>query len=230
MVKSKLTLPVKPKAILFDWDNTLVDSMMLVHQALNHTLVTYGIEPWTYKETIARSHQSYLEYAPNVFGNKWQEALDIYRARYLELRVDMKAFHYAEEVLALLKEHQIYTALISNKIGHILREEVNILGWDYYFGKIIGSGDLDRDKSSPITVDSSLRNINVTPTECSVWFIGDSVTDMETAYNSKCMPVLFGDDDYNGERFAHCRPKIIFTEHKKLLHYLEICIKGDNDV
>jgi phosphoglycolate phosphatase len=31
-----------PKAVIFDWDNTLVDSWPVIHHALNETLEAYG--------------------------------------------------------------------------------------------------------------------------------------------------------------------------------------------
>ncbi|PPR65951.1 MAG: hypothetical protein CFH03_00782, partial [Alphaproteobacteria bacterium MarineAlpha3_Bin2] len=37
----------KPRAILFDWDNTLVDSWPTIIDALNVTLEAYGKTPWT---------------------------------------------------------------------------------------------------------------------------------------------------------------------------------------
>lgn len=36
----------KPKAIIFDWDNTLVDSWPVIQHAIDHTMVEMGKEPW----------------------------------------------------------------------------------------------------------------------------------------------------------------------------------------
>jgi len=47
--------PVRPRAVLFDWDNTLIDSWPVIHESLNATLTAYGLDPWTMDETRARA-------------------------------------------------------------------------------------------------------------------------------------------------------------------------------
>ena len=46
--------PGLPRAILFDWDNTLVDTWPVIHDSMNVTLTHMGWEPWTMDETRAR--------------------------------------------------------------------------------------------------------------------------------------------------------------------------------
>jgi phosphoglycolate phosphatase len=210
-----------PKAVLFDWDNTLVDSLGIVHDALNYTFVQFGLPQWTFEEVQIKIHRSFRNSISSLFPINEQEALKVYRDRYVTLSTDLKPFPMAEEVLSLLKRNKIHTALVSNKTAPILREEVKKLGWDHYFIKIVGSGDLDHDKPEPITVHHALEDSNIVPNQHHVWFIGDSVTDMETAHNAKCVPVFFGSDDHNCERYAHCRPTIHFPDHQKLLDHLK---------
>jgi phosphoglycolate phosphatase len=210
-----------PKAVLFDWDSTLVDSLPLVHEALNHALVRYDSPAWSLEETQIKIHQSFREYLPILFPKNWEEVIKVYRERYLELNPDLKPFPLAIEVLELLKERGVYTALVSNKRGDILREELIRLNFHDYFSKVIGSEDLSKDKPHPITVHTALEATNIIPEQHPVWFVGDSVTDMETAHNSKCIPVFFGSDDHAGERYAHCRPKICFANHQEMLTYLK---------
>ncbi len=40
-----------PRAILFDWDNTLVESWGVIHEAMNLTLAAMGHPHWTREET-----------------------------------------------------------------------------------------------------------------------------------------------------------------------------------
>ena len=46
--------PQRPQAIIFDWDNTLIDSWYAILDAQNHTLTAFGLEPWTLEETRER--------------------------------------------------------------------------------------------------------------------------------------------------------------------------------
>ena len=57
-----------PRAILFDWDNTLVDSWSVIHAAMNHTLVELGHAPWSRVEIEARARLSLRDSFPALFG------------------------------------------------------------------------------------------------------------------------------------------------------------------
>ena len=46
-----VTALTRPKAVLFDWDNTLVDSWAVIHAALNETLTAMDHPNWTRAET-----------------------------------------------------------------------------------------------------------------------------------------------------------------------------------
>ena len=43
----------KPRAVLFDWDNTLVESWDIIHESLRLTFLDLDREPWTFKQTRA---------------------------------------------------------------------------------------------------------------------------------------------------------------------------------
>ena len=64
----------RPKAIIFDWDNTLVDTWHTIHAALAETFVSMGHEPWTFEETRERVRYSMRESFPKLFGDAWEEA------------------------------------------------------------------------------------------------------------------------------------------------------------
>ena len=47
-----------PRAVLFDWDNTLVDNWPTIHDALNATFEAMGHPTWTLAETRERVRAS----------------------------------------------------------------------------------------------------------------------------------------------------------------------------
>ena len=63
-----------PKAILFDWDGTLVDNWPVIHAALNETLISFGHRPWTLAETMERVSRSQRDSFPLIFGDRWEAA------------------------------------------------------------------------------------------------------------------------------------------------------------
>src|SRR5262252_7233991 len=64
----------RPKAILFDWDNTLVDSWATIHEALNFLMTAMERPLWTVEETRERVRLSLREAFPQIFADRWHEA------------------------------------------------------------------------------------------------------------------------------------------------------------
>src|SRR5205085_10769798 len=78
----------RPRAILFDWDNTLVDSWGTIHEARNFVLAAMGHELRTLADTRRSARLSLRDDFPTIFGERWEEARTIYldkvRAIHLE--------------------------------------------------------------------------------------------------------------------------------------------------
>ena len=62
----------RPRGILFDWDNTLVDSWAVIHEALVVTFEAMGLAPWTLDETKQRARHSLRDAFPRLFGPRWE--------------------------------------------------------------------------------------------------------------------------------------------------------------
>ena len=80
------TLP-KPRAILFDWDNTLVDTWPLIHSALNMTLRYMGHPEWSLEKVHAEVKHSMRDSFPAMFGDRWEEAGKHYQASYRSINL-----------------------------------------------------------------------------------------------------------------------------------------------
>ena len=181
---------VRPRAIIFDWDNTLVETWPAIHEALERTFAHFGMTPWTLDEVKQRVRQSMRESFPPLFGERWEEAGALFKQSFAEIHLErLQPLDGATDMLAALAGDGIYLGVVSNKSGDLLREEATFLGWDRYFGKIIGAFDAERDKPAPDPVHMALAGSGL---ECGpdVWFAGDTDIDLECAANSGCTPVL----------------------------------------
>jgi len=83
----------------------------------------------------------------------------------------------------------VYLGVVSNKKGDFLRVEARHLGWDRYFGALVGALDAERDKPAPEPVRLALKGSGVTPGPA-VWIAGDADIDLECAHNAGCTAVL----------------------------------------
>jgi phosphoglycolate phosphatase len=221
MPAGKAPMVQSPKAVLFDWVNTLVDSWGTIHAALWETFTAMGVEPWSPEETRQRVRYSMRESFPPLFGDAWEEASRVFYEAFERLHIQHLAPQEgAGEMLAALQETGACLGVVSNKTGRYLRQEVETLDWDRYFHRLVGAGDAPRDKPAEDPVHLALSGSNVVAGE-SVWFVGDAGVDMEIAYRTGCLPVLLQHTDVNETEFADFQPAVRFHSCAELARFVE---------
>jgi len=181
-----------PRAVIFDWDNTLIDSWGAIGEAMNHTRKSFGQSAWTRQEVITNCVRSARDSFPEWFGDRWQEATDIFYVRFSEVQMQSLApLPGAEAMLRWLKGKHVPAYVVSNKNGEYLRREVKALQWGDLFVAVAGATDAPRDKPARDHVDFVLKK-GGTVADKAIWFAGDSATDMLCARNAGCTPVFIG--------------------------------------
>ena len=201
-----------PQAILFDWDNTLVDSWKISYLVFNKTLIHFGFSPIAEQEFLSQAQEglSVKEKFPLVFGKEWMTIAHFYYKTYKNDHLNLlKPLKGAKELLIYLKNKNVPMAIVSNKKQDLLLKEVEFLNWNEYFGGIIGSCDGRDDKPSDLPGKIALESVGVPPSK-EVLFVGDTWVDFRCARNLGCFPVLLGKADLSEEdvqdlkRFPDC--------------------------
>ena len=206
-----------PKALVFDWDNTLVDSWGAIGAAMNYTRQAMGLPIWTPEEVRRNCTRAARESFPEWFGAEWKKAYDIYYQGFDEerRRRQISVLPGAHELLLWLKQNSIPSFVVSNKRGDYLRLEAERLQWQDLFVALAGAQDAPRDKPAREHVDYALNHNGMTP-DSSVWFVGDSETDILCARNAGCTPVLIGGE----EEAARLSVSLVFSDCKGLQRLL----------
>lgn len=182
----------KPKAILFDWDNTLVDTWPCIGRATNITLEAMGHKPWTPEEVRARVAGSLRDTFPKIYGDRWEEARDIYYKAFAAVHLDMlTALPGAEEMLGEAAAAGIFLGVVSNKTGKYLRAEADHLGWTPLFGGLVGAQDAARDKPAPDPIHKALAASGISAGP-HVWFVGDAAIDIICGQAAGCRTIFVG--------------------------------------
>lgn len=209
-----------PRAVLFDWDNTLVDTYPTIHEALLLTFEAMDVEPWTLEQTRQRVRRSMRESFPELFGDRWTEARDVFFDAYESVHLtSLTPCAGAADGLATLAAGDLYLGVISNKTGRILRSEARHLGWHGFFGQLVGAGDAARDKPAPDPVAHALEGSGV-PAGDTVWMVGDAGVDMEIACVTGLVPVLVKAGEPDPEEFATYRPRAQVAGIDELIHLI----------
>lgn len=211
----------RPRAIVFDWDNTLVDSWQTIHGALVVTFEAMGQEPWTLEETRARVRTSLRDGFPGLFADRWQEAAQVFYAAYEAVHLErLTPLPGAGSLLeALAGRGDLHLAVVSNKRGNILRLEAGHLRWDRHFRALVGAGDAARDKPAPDPLVLALAEGVEAGTD--VWYVGDADIDMEFACRTGCTPVLLCDGAVVEGQMGNYAPAAIFTGCEALAAYID---------
>ena len=199
-------MPVPPRMILFDWDNTLVDTWRIIHHALVATFEGLGEVPWTLEQTRERVRSSAREAFPRLFGDRARKAEAIFYATYeRDHLAELRPLPHVDTMLQVLHAQGQDLAVLSNKKGELLRREVAHLDWGRYFGCVTGAGDAVRDKPAIEAVEAALTASGMAAGK-EVWLVGDTDIDMKCAIDSGCTAILLRAEPPGKEEFAETPP------------------------
>jgi len=185
------------KAILFDLDGTLLNTLDDLHNSVNRTLSAFHFPLRTKEETrlavgdgvgmlITRS-------IPNGQNNpQFAECLAAFRQDYAENNQVLTApYEGISALLTTLREKNVRVGVVSNKFD----SAVKALCADY-FGQLVevavGEREGVRRKPHPDSLFAAMEALNIQPQDC--LYVGDSETDVASAKNAgiDCCSVLWG--------------------------------------
>ena len=201
-----------PRAILFDWDNTLVDNWAVIAEAMNAVFSAFDMPRWSLAETKARTRASLRDSFPRMFGARAKEAgrifSDYFAARHL---AELREMPGASDLLRRLAGSRLYLGIVSNKRGRFLRLEAEHLGWTGHFARLVGAADAAEDKPAVAPVDLALAGSGI-GRGLDVWFVGDADIDIHCAVNAGCFPVLRRQEPPGPGEFDLNKPGLHLTD------------------
>ncbi len=201
------------KLILWDWDNTLVDTFGAILAAQNVMRQAYNLEPWTADDAKIAMNTSGRNLIANLVGaENAVEARKIFLAAYEKSAAEITLKDGAQEIMQYAKDKGYINVLASNKAGNILRNEVETLGMTSFFDKIVGAEDFDNDKPSKEFTDSAIQGY--TPNE--IYSIGDGKADISMGHNYSNGKGILVWTNPNTPEFESIKPDIAVDSLSKL--------------
>ena len=209
-----------PRAILFDWDNTLVDNWAIIAEAMNAALVAFDRPAWSLAETKARVRASLRDSFPTMFGDRAKEAGRIFSEHFASRHLaELREMPGAGDLLRRLAGSDLYLGIVSNKRGRFLRLEADHLGWTGHFTRLVGAADAAEDKPAVAPVDMALAGSGIARGS-EVWFVGDTDIDMVCAANAGCFPVLLRPEPMGPGEFGSHEPGLHLPDCPALARHL----------
>lgn len=164
--------------IIWDWDNTLMNTKPAVEAGLRDVIALYGQAPLTPEEVVNVMTEHRGAFWQKRFKDHVPEAIEHYVRFYLQHLDLPQVFEKTVAVLEAVKAHHIPQVVLSNKNHDALIEEVEKQGLSAYFDAICGTvGPLG--KPDLLFVEPLLKRFN--PQK--VILIGDGLSDCLMAQN-----------------------------------------------
>ncbi len=206
------------KAVIFDWDGTLVDTCGLILDAHNHVRKYYDLPLWTMDDFLGQASKSAREYYPEIYGDKAEEAQVVLYEFVAEHHLKyLKAMPHVVELCDTIKAQNIPMALVSNKRHDFLHKEVDVMGWRAYFSSIIGAGHAAKDKPAIDPLLMAMAKISADLKAADILYIGDTETDLLTAQNAGAPSVFIQSDQPRPDLIEKYAPNYAFLSVSELL-------------
>ena len=179
------------RAVLFDLDGTLTDTLEDIAAAMNRSLRLHGLPEWpldAYRYLVGDGAKKLAERAVR---QRQELALSVqreYQAYYQEhTRVKTRPYDGVTEMLCTLQKQGVPIAVFSNKPDADTKAVVRHFFPEIAFSVVRGQVEGVPVKPDPAGAFLTAEGLGVTPAD--VLYLGDTATDMQCALNAGMHPV-----------------------------------------
>ncbi len=216
----------KYKAIIFDLDGTLLDTIEDIANACNLALRGLQLKEYSlsdYKLFVGDGVDQLIERTishQNANILLFDELKSRYLSNYHEASsVHTKPYPGIIELLSYAKNNNVTLAVLSNKPDKDTLNVIKHYFGDYLFDKVYGKVEGYLPKPDPTKLNELINELKI-PKE-NILYIGDTLTDMQTAQNgglTKCA-VLWG---FRGiEELSKLSPEYIVSSPFEIIQILK---------
>jgi len=182
------------KAVLFDLDGTLLDTLTDLADATNHALRSLGFPEHpreSFRYFVGDGVETLIQRVlpgDRCDAATMAECASLMRREYGQRwAATTRPYNGIPELLDSLASRGIPMAILSNKPDEFTRLCVSQLLPEWQFAAVLGAGTLFSRKPDPAGAREIARRLGVAPGE--VVYLGDTNTDMQTAVAAGMFPV-----------------------------------------
>jgi len=165
------------RAIIFDSDGTLLNSLILFAGAYQHVAQQFGYRPPTTEEVRAQLNGKPLaDIYQNLFPGCDVDAMITANGAYIEAHyTDSAAFDGLQTMLEALQKQGLKLGIVTGS-DHRVHDLYEHHGLADYFGAIVHNGDVRHTKPHPEGFLLAAQRLGVAPAECCM--VGDAPFDI----------------------------------------------------
>jgi len=190
----ELTINPKAKALIFDLDGTLADTMPVHFLAYKNILLEYGIifTPELFAKLAGVPAVGTIEKLNDWFGTKMNaEEVGHFKEREYE-----KIMYKMKPIIPVVELAKKYHGILPMAVGtggykRLAWKTMDILGLDKYFEILVSAEDIPRPKPFPDTFLKCAELLGVEPAVCEVF--EDAQLGIQAALTANMMATLVTD-------------------------------------
>ena len=193
------------RAVLFDLDGTLVDSLDDLTDAVNHIRIAFSYPPVTADVVRVMVGKG----ARNLIQQALPEATDPDLDLALEMFLEFNSLHIADKTnlypgmlatLHALAALNIKMAVITNKHADLSALLLQALGINALFEFNCGGDTFSEKKPSPLPLLETISKLGMVPKECVM--VGDSINDIQASLQANITSIGCSWGYGNGEELT----------------------------
>lgn len=210
-----ISLLKKPHLIIFDYDNTLVDSWPQDFETSNEALKELGLSPMDAIEMLQLPHVPAVTALVEATGLPYETVKTTYNRIYDRIHQELAPpLPGAERLLEKLQDMGILTAVISNKEHDLLHNTLERIGWTKYFNTFYGAHKNKPYKPDPKVIDEITNILPYPISRKNIFFVGDALsTDISCALRGGVTPIWMSQYSVDEVEFGIHGPEIIHSEN-----------------
>lgn len=206
----------KYKAIIYDIDGTLLDTLKMNMYPLMKIIKEETGEDWTFEQVLKFAAYPGMKVMEEL-GVKDQEKTYARWVQYVNDYEDKATLYKGfEEVLETFKNKKIKQAIVSSKVREQYEIDIVSKGIDQYMEAVILEDDTTFHKPHPEPLLKCIEKLNLKPEE--VIYIGDAHSDYEASKNAH---IDFGLAKWGSVAMQEIPATLVFKQPKDLLRLLK---------
>ena len=213
------------KAVIFDLDGTLLDTIPDIADSVNQTLKHFGAPTVDYefvRKAVGNGARKLIE---RCFGDGFSkeeidERLDYYNRLYTDSGSPKTCVYDGMgEVLIQLKKRGYKLGILTNKPQMTTDDVYETYLKQYSFDVVVGFKQGVKVKPDPTVLNQMLADLDVLPKNA--YFVGDGETDVEVSINANVnnVTVLWGNRDK--DELSNAGAKVFAENPEQLLMLIE---------
>lgn len=171
------------KAVLFDFDMTLVDSSYAIHHCTNLLARHLGFSEVSREKVLAAIGLTIEDSWRSFWGDFKQEWVDFYRSNYRQEEQERLCLYSGTiDTLKNLRSGGVKVGVVSNR--RYARRPIESTGLTSLMDVIVGLEDVERAKPEPDSLLKGFEILKITP--ANGLYVGDTDIDMKTSVAAYC--------------------------------------------